>query len=173
MILQTVPRSRGPFLGREPMLDKRIYIFATAIAIIGFAPAASIFAQDDGDVDEGGERCIDTRRISNTRIVDKQNILFYMRGGVIYHNELPRACMGLRNGKTISYRTSLSRLCSNDLITLLDSFGMGMSRGPSCAIGKFRPVTKEEADAIRHGPDADIEPEPIEPAKPEEPAVSE
>jgi hypothetical protein len=81
--------------------------------------------------------------------------------------------MGLRNGKTISYRTSLSRLCSNDLITLLDNFGMGMSRGPSCAIGKFRPVSKEEAEAIRQGPEAVIEPEAIEPAKPEEPEVSE
>ena len=154
------------------MLSKRAYILAAALCLCGLTPTSSILAQDDGDVDEGGERCIDTRRISNTRIVDEQNILFYMRGGDIFHNELPRACMGLRNGKTISYRTSLSRLCSNDLITLLDSFGMGMSRGPSCAIGKFRPVSKEEAEAIRQGPDADIEPEPIEPANPEEPEVS-
>ena len=155
------------------MFDKRAYSLAAAMCLMMLTPSASILAQDDGDVDEGGERCIDTRRISNTRIVDKQNILFYMRGGEIYHNELPRSCFGLRPGKTISYRTSLSRLCSNEFITLLDSFGMGMSRGPSCAIGKFRPVTKEEADAIRHGPDADIEPEPIEPAIPEEPEVSE
>lgn len=154
------------------MIDKSSYILAAALSVLALAPAAATFAQDDGDVDEGGERCIDTRRISNTRIVDKRNILFYMRGKDIYHNELPRDCFGLRPGKIISYRTSLSRLCSNDFITLLDSFGMGMSRGPSCAIGKFRPVTKEEADAIRHGPDADIEPEPIEPATPEEPEVS-
>ena len=155
------------------MLSKRADILAAALCLFGLTPTASILAQDDGDVDEGGERCIDTRRISTTRIVDKQNILFYMRGGDIYHNELPRECMGLRSGKTISYRTSLSRLCSNELITMLENFGTGMSRGPSCAIGKFRPVTKEEADAIRQGPDADIEPEPIEPATPEEPEVSE
>jgi Family of unknown function (DUF6491) len=152
------------------MIDKRIYILAAALCLLVPAPAA--FAEDEDAVDEGLEKCIDTRRISSTRIVDNQNILFYMRGSDIYHNELPRACMGLRSGKTISYRTSLSRLCSNDLITLLDSFGMGMSRGPSCAIGKFRPVSKEEAEAIRQGPDADIEPEPIEPAQPEEPEVS-
>lgn len=155
------------------MFDKRAYCLAAAMCLMMLTPTASILAQDDGDVDEGGERCIDTRRISNTRIVDKRNILFYMRGEDIYHNELPRNCFGLRPGKTISYRTSLSRLCNNDFITLLDSFGMGMSRGPSCAIGKFRPVTKEEADAIRHGRDANIEPEPIEPATPEEPEVSE
>ena len=155
------------------MLHERAYSLTGILLLLTLPPTTSTFAQDDGDVDEGGERCIDTRRISNTRIVDKQNILFYMRGGDIYHNELRRSCFGLRPGKTFSYRTSLSRLCSNDLITLLDNFGMGMSRGPSCAIGKFRPVSKEEAEAIRHGPDADIEPEPIEPAKPEEPEVSE
>jgi uncharacterized protein DUF6491 len=158
--------------GGISMFDKRIYILAGALCLFGLTPTASVLAQDDGDVDEGGERCIDTRRISSTRIVDNQNILFEMRDRTIYHNQLPRKCMGLRSGKTISYRTSLSRLCSNDLITLLDSFGMGMSRGPSCAIGKFRPVSKEEAEAIRQGPDADIEPEPIEPAQPEEPEVS-
>ncbi len=70
---------------------------------------------------ESGERCIDTRRISNTQIIDKQNILFHMRDRTIYHNELPRRCPGLRRGKTISYRASISRLCSNDFITLLDS----------------------------------------------------
>lgn len=153
------------------MFGKRVFILGAALCLLTLTPTASSFAHDEGDVDEGGERCIDTRRISNTRIVDKQNILFYMRGGDIYHNELPRACMGLRSGKTISYRTSLSRLCSNDLITLLDNFGMGMSRGPSCAIGKFRPVSKEEAEAIRQGPDADIEPEPIEPSVPEQPEI--
>ncbi len=155
------------------MLTKRVCILTTAFCFLTLAPTASTFAEDDGDVDEGGERCIDTSRISSMKIVDKQNILFYMRGQTIYHNELPRPCSGLRRGKTISYRTSLSRLCSNDFITLLDNYGMGLSRGPSCGLGKFRPVTEEEAKALRDGPDAEIEPEPIEPAEPEEPEVSE
>jgi len=155
------------------MFDRRAYILAAAFGFLALTPTASTFADDEGDVDEGGERCIDTRRISSMKIVDKQNILFYMRGQTIYHNELPRACPGLRRGKTISYRTSLSRLCSNDFITLLDNYGMGLSRGPSCGLGKFRPVTEEEARALRDGPDAEIEPEPIEPAEPEEPEVSE
>jgi len=154
------------------MFDKRFYALAAAFFVLTLAPTASTLAQDDGDVDEGGERCIDTRRISNTQIIDKQNILFHMRNRTIYHNELPRSCPGLRRGKTISYRTTMSRLCSYDFITLLDTFGMGMTRGPSCGLGKFRPITKEEAQALRDGPDAHIEPEPIEPAEPEEPEVS-
>ena len=155
------------------MLHERAYSLTAVFFLLALSPVAATIAQDDGDVDEGGERCIDTRRISNTRIIDKQNILFHMRDRTIYHNELPHACFGLRRGKAISYRTSMSRLCSNDFITVLENYGMGMSRGPSCPLGKFRPITKEEADAIKDGPDADIEPEPIEPAEPEEPQVSE
>jgi len=155
------------------MFDKHAYILAAALCLLTLTPTASTYAQDEGDVDEGGERCIDTRRISDTKIIDKQNILFHMRDRTIYHNELPHACFGLRRGKAISYRTSMSRLCSNDFITVLENYGMGMSRGPSCGLGKFRPITEEEATALRDGPDAEIEPKPIEPAEPEEPEVSE
>lgn len=155
------------------MFDKRAYVLATAVGFLALTPTASTLAQDDGDVDEGGEQCIDTRQIKTTRIVDNQNIIFYMRDRTIYHNELPRACSGLRRGKAISYRTSLSRLCSIDVITLLDTTGMGISPGPSCGLGKFLPITEEEANSLKDGPDADIEPEPIPPAEPEEPEISE
>lgn len=155
------------------MTDKRIYLVAAAFCLLTLTPAVLTFAQDEGDVDEGGERCIDTRQIRTTRIIDNRNVLFYMRDRTIYHNELPHACSGLRRGKAISYRTALSKLCSIDTINVLDDYGAGMSLGPSCRLGKFRPVTKEEADALRDGKDADIEPEPIEPAEPEEPEVSE
>lgn len=155
------------------MFDTRICSLAAAFFLLTLAPTASTLADDDSDVDEGGERCIDTRRISNTQIIDKQNILFHMRDRTIYHNELPRSCPGLRRGKTISYRTTLSRLCSNDFITLLDNFGLGLSRGPSCGLGKFRPITKDEAQALRGGDETEIEPEPVPPAEPEEPEVSE
>jgi hypothetical protein len=153
------------------MFNKRFYSLAAAFCLLTLAPAAPTIAEDDGDVDEGGERCIDTRRISNTQIIDNQNILFHMRNRTIYHNELPRRCSGLRRGKAISYRTSISRLCSNDFITLLDNFGMGMSRGVSCGLGKFRPISEEEAQALKG--ETDIEPEPTPPAEIEEPEISE
>ncbi len=155
------------------MFDKRFYSLAAAFCLLILAPAALTLAQDEGDVDEGGERCIDTRRISTTRIIDNQNIQFYMRDRTIYNNELPRRCPGLRRGKTISYRTTISRLCSTDFITLLDNYGMGLSRGASCGLGKFRPISKEEAQALRGGEETEIEPKPVPPAEPEEPEVSE
>ena len=175
-VSRSVVKSINPMrllTGGKSMFDKRIYGLAAAFFVLTLVPTASTLAEDEGDVDEGGERCIDTRRISSTQIIDKQNILFHMRDRTIYVNELPRSCPGLRRGKTFSYRTTISRLCSNDFITLLDTFGMGMTRGPSCGLGKFRPITKEEAQALRDGTDAHIEPEAIEPAEPEEPEISE
>ncbi len=156
--------------GGKPMLNQRFCTLAALCCVLILSTSAPALAQDD--VDEGGERCIDTRRISSTQIIDKQNILFHMRDRTIYHNELPRSCPGLRRGKTISYRTSISRLCSIDSITILESFGMGMSRGASCGLGKFRPISKEEAQALRGGDETEIEPKPMPPAEPEEPEVS-
>ena len=153
------------------MFDKRFASLAAVFCLLTLAPAASTIAEDDGDVDEGGERCINTKRLSNTQIIDNQNILFHMNDRTIYHNELPRSCPGLSRGKAISYRTSISRLCSNDFITLLDSYGMGMSRGASCGLGKFRPISKEEAQALKG--ETDIEPVDLPPAEPEEPEVTE
>ncbi len=154
------------------MMDIRTYYLAAACCILPLSPFAPALADADEPPEEGGERCIDTRRISNTQIIDKQNILFHMRDRTIYHNELPRSCPGLRRGKTISYRTSISRLCGNDFITLLDSYGMGMSRGASCGLGKFRPISEEEAKALKEMP-RDLEPVDVPPAESEEPEVVE
>lgn len=130
-------------------------------------------AQEDvsDDAVNGGENCIDTRRISTTTVVDDQTIIFYMRGGENYVNELPRKCPSLARERRFSYRTSISRLCDIDTITVLYSMGRGLEPGPSCGLGRFYPISDEEAKALRAGPDDDIEPQPVPPAEPEEPEL--
>jgi len=141
----------------------------SALSLSALAPA---HAEDEIEqMEDGGERCIDTRRISTTKVVDAQTILFHMRGGVIYRNTLPIKCSALAREKRFSYRTSISRLCDVDVVTVLTNMGGGLSSGPSCGLGKFYPITKEEAKALRLGPDAEIEPEAIDPADPEQPEV--
>ncbi len=149
------------------------HIFALAASFCLLAPAATSFADDDDDVenDDGGERCITVRQITKSRIIDDRNILFYMRNRTIYHNELRRRCPGLTRNKIISYRTTIGRLCHSDFITLQDRFGMGTSLGASCSLGKFRPISKEEAQALKG--EVVIEPKSVPPAEPEEPEVTE
>lgn len=150
------------------MLKKRVCILATACCVLSLSPAVSTLADDVLDVapEEGGERCVDTRRISRTEVIDEHNILFYMRGGVIYRNYLPHKCSALAREETFMYRTSISRLCDIDIITILYDHGFGFTPGPSCSLGRFYPISKDEAQALGHP--ADVEPEPIPPAEPEE-----
>jgi hypothetical protein len=157
------------------MIMKNQYPFMLAMmaCVLSLSPATSTLAEEDvieDAVEDGSVRCIDTRRISRTTVVDPETILFYMRGGDIYRNTLPRKCTSLAREKRFSYRTTVSRLCNIDVITVLYDAG-GLTRGPSCGLGMFHPVTKEEAEAIRKGPDAEITPEPIDPADVEEPQV--
>jgi hypothetical protein len=96
------------------------------------------------------ENCIRRSSIRSTNIIDDRTIIFYMSQQKIYVNHLPNRCSGLRSAGTFSYRTHGSQLCSVDMITVVRSMGRGLNTGPSCGLGKFRPVTKEEVAMIKN-----------------------
>ena len=94
------------------------------------------------------ESCISVGRIDRTKVLDQQNILFYMRGGQIYRNFLPRRCPGLDRREAFSYRSSASQLCAIDVITVLETSGFGPRQGASCGLGNFYPVSEIEVEAL-------------------------
>ena len=77
--------------------------------------------------------------IRETRVRNDRTIDFYANGGKVYRNVLPYSCPSLGFEERFSYKTSLSQLCSTDIITVLTS--PGIKRGASCGLGKFQPVT--------------------------------
>jgi hypothetical protein len=95
------------------------------------------------------EQCVSLARIDRTEVIDDQNILFHMRGGKIYRNHLSHRCPGLGFHESFMYRTSLSQLCNVDIITVLNDIGFGFSPGPSCGLGLFYPVTKEDVRELK------------------------
>ena len=112
---------------------------------------------------EGAENCVSLTRIDRTKIVDDQTILFYMRGGDIYVNRLPRRCPGLKRADSYSYATSLTQLCNTDIIRVLDRFGGSFPRpGVACGLGFFGPTTPEAVDLML-GKTDDMAPEAVEP----------
>jgi hypothetical protein len=112
---------------------------------------------------EGAELCVSLSGIRNTRIVDDQTIIFYMRGGSIYINRLPRRCNGLKRGDGYSYATSLTRLCNTDIIRVLQRFGGAIPRPTtSCGLGFFQPTTAEAVDLLINEP-PEVDPEAAEP----------
>ena len=85
------------------------------------------------------ESCIPLVSIRQSHVRNDHVIDFEMNGGKVYRNTLPDGCPGLGFDESFTYRTSLSQLCSSDIITVLQS--PGPRRGASCGLGQFQPVT--------------------------------
>lgn len=84
--------------------------------------------------------CIPITQISESRVRDDWTIDFRVGGGRWYRNSLPYRCNGLGFERAFSYATSLSQLCSTDIITVISSSGMDAGPRGSCGLGQFQPV---------------------------------
>jgi len=126
-------------------LSSPILKCATAALAISI-PALPAFAKDKkpDDLVAVGEPvdCIMPNRIRNTHVRDDQTIDFEMIGGTLYRNTLPYKCPGLGFEERFAYKLSTNQLCSVDIITVLQSFGSGLSQGASCGLGKFQKMEK-------------------------------
>ena len=85
-------------------------------------------------------QCVQLNRIREAKVVDDQTIDFVLTGGEILRNTLPYKCSQLGFEKAFTYATSLSQLCSVDIITVIVQGG-GVRTGASCGLGKFVPYT--------------------------------
>jgi hypothetical protein len=116
----------------------------TASLLIGGGGIA-IAKRDRNAVPEAKEigkplSCVPLRQIRETRVYGDQVIDFRMLGGKTYRNKLPYSCAQLGFEERFTYRTSLSQLCSTDIITVLTQAGGDLQRGASCGLGQFQPV---------------------------------
>ncbi len=139
---------------------------------IGLAFLLSILVPGPSLADEEEEykplKCINIKRMRNTKIVDDLRILFYMRGKSDYLNILPRQCRGLSREGRFSYRVSANTLCQLDSIRLLYDGAMGLEEGISCRLGFFHGVTEEDIEMILDQEPRLPPPEPLPSAEPEE-----
>jgi len=85
-----------------------------------------------------GQSCLQLSRIREARVVDDHTIDFYVSGREVLRNTLPNACPQLGFEKAFTYSTSLSQLCSVDIITVIIQGG-GPRTGASCGLGAFVP----------------------------------
>lgn len=83
--------------------------------------------------------CIQLSHIRDSRVHSNNVIDFHMNNGQVYRNTLPNACPQLGFEEAFSYKTSLSKLCSVDIITVIRKGG-GPMQGASCGLGTFQPV---------------------------------
>lgn len=111
---------------------------ATLILIAGPATARDRNAIPDATPTGDAVNCVSLQSIRSTQVHGDSTIDFHMNGGKVYRNTLPNSCPSLGFEERFLYKTSLSQLCSVDIITVLQS--PGLSQGPSCGLGKFQPV---------------------------------
>jgi len=83
--------------------------------------------------------CIPLTRIRQTLVRDDRTIDWVLTGRKTYRTVLRDSCPGLGFEQRFSYQTSLSQLCSTDIITVL--YQTGPQRGASCGLAPFQPVT--------------------------------
>lgn len=132
-------------------MNKKIMIPALLVALIGggigFTEHADARSKDKKWelAKPTGEpvNCINLSQIRNTRVRNDKIIDFYISNRKIMRNELPYSCPSLGFEERFLYKTSLSQLCSVDMITVLHSnggFNGGLGLGASCGLGKFQPM---------------------------------
>lgn len=113
------------------------------IAVIALLSATAAAAREKIPVatpDGEAVSCVPLIQIRETRVRDDRTIDFLMTGRKVYRNTLPSPCPSLGFEQRFSYATSLSQLCSTDIITVLYQAPY-LTPGASCGLGQFQPVT--------------------------------
>jgi hypothetical protein len=93
------------------------------------------------------ERCIFTREIRNTEILDEQHLVFQLSGKRFYLVQFQYTCPGLRRGASIVYESRDARLCRLDQIRAFEP-GPAIPN-PPCTLPGFMPVEKEQVAQLR------------------------
>jgi hypothetical protein len=115
-------------------------IITTALIALFAAPASGGRDRAIPDAKPVGAAvsCIPLNQIRESRVRSDKIIDFRVSGKRWYRNTLPQSCPSLGFEERFGYATSLSELCSVDIITVL--YATPVSRGASCGLGKFQPV---------------------------------
>ena len=146
-------------------MTRQISMLIVLACLINLSTAVSSMA--DELMEEGVRKCITTRTLKSTAVINDRNILFMKAGRTIYHNILPQQCKGLSKYRQFSYTTLSGSLCNFDNIQIVDDHGR---QGRFCRLGVFHEVTIEDIpDIVKslYGPTETQSP-PQPPAKMEE-----
>ncbi|MFW2852552.1 hypothetical protein ACM61V_11565 [Sphingomonas sp. TX0543] len=113
-------------------------------AAIAFAALASPGAARDRNAvpdavaDGKPQSCVPITQLRESLVRNDRVIDFRLSGDRYYRVTLPQSCPGLGSERRFAYQTSLSQLCSTDIITVL--YTSPVMRGASCGLGEFQPV---------------------------------
>ena len=123
-------------------MRKLVLILTTALLASGSSAIARHEAKGPPPARETGEAvdCLSIPQIRESRVRSDSVIDFRTGANKWSRNTLPNSCPSLGFEEKFLYKTSLSQLCSVDIITVLHSTGGQLTQGASCGLGKFQPI---------------------------------
>jgi hypothetical protein len=109
----------------------------TAIAVLGLGCASCGSATDESSLS-----CIDSNRISDTRVIDSRTVVVRLTPGPEFVRiDLGNNCSTLDKTTGFSFRTSINKLCTADTLTVL------RTKQP-CIIDEIVPISADEAEKL-------------------------
>ena len=105
------------------------------------------------DASEYGEakHCLFTNEYRSFRAIGNRHLLFKGRKGKQWVNVLRGRCPSLNDNSTFVMRPTMAgRACDKDRFDVVERFDTVSSstRGPTCVLGEFRPVTEAQVKEI-------------------------
>lgn len=94
--------------------------------------------------------CINRQSVRSTEVVDDRTINFVVNNRRMFVNRLPNACPGLAGRRTFKVNTRTTQFCSANSITVIT--GPGGQRGPTCGLGRFQPVVRQDGPPAPQSP---------------------
>ncbi|MEM8770730.1 MAG: DUF6491 family protein [Pseudomonadota bacterium] len=89
--------------------------------------------------------CLQLRAIDSIKAIDDRHLLIEMRSGDLYLNKTNGRCTGATDiGTRLQYQTSLSQLCQNEIVRVVDNL-TGIERG-GCGLNEFEAVQEKETE---------------------------
>lgn len=127
----------------------------------------AVRADEAKDIDRTPKSCLLVNSIERNEAANERTILFFMRGKnkQIYRNDMPASCAFLKKNESdldYHYNTQsvkLTRLCDYDGVTVHNANQI------TCALGKFTPITAEEASSLLGRPVGANDPTTTQPPK--------
>ena len=96
--------------------------------------------------------CLRRDTYQEVDVINRELLVFHGRRGKAWLNRLRNTCIGLRPDDTLAFDMRDGRLCDLDSFSSIDSFGGPMERTSArCSLGKFEPISPEQAELLREG----------------------
>lgn len=127
------------------LMISTLFCFAISIsAASSFESNSEKYAKEMAKYEQTGEfkRCIRNSDIRRTKVLDDTHIIFEMRNKKFFLNSLNNRCVKLGFAGRFAYSVSGNRICSKDLIAVLDL------AGSSCSLGQFEILKKSVSEDV-------------------------